>query len=64
VGVQGVEEGAQDAALGGSCVEDQGVRGDGAHPHHLSPIQQEVQDPAAQVGVEAQVSEFWRGQWC
>ncbi len=56
--VQGVQEWAEDAALRGTSVEDQGRWGVVAHSDHLTSACQEVQDPAAQRSVQSQSLEL------
>ena len=46
--ILGVQQGAQNAALGCSSVKDEGERALSAHPHHLWSGCHEVKDPYAQ----------------
>ena len=54
MGEQGVQEGAEHAPLWGPCVEDQRSGGVVSYLHHLGVALQEVQDSAAQGGVQIQ----------
>ena len=58
LGEQGVQEAAEQAPLWGPCVEDQRSGGVIAYLHHLATACQEVQDPAAQGGVQTQAPEL------
>ena len=51
---QGVQEGAEHAPLWGPCVEDQQSGDVVSYLHLLAAARQEVQDPVAQGGVQAQ----------
>ncbi len=55
---QGVQEGAEHAALRGASVESQGGGFRAAYPHSLRSAHQEVQDPVTDGGVEPRVSEL------
>ena len=54
MGEQGVQEGAENAPLWGTSVDDQRSADVVSYLHHLGPARQEVQDPVAQGGVETQ----------
>lgn len=58
--VYGVQQGAQNAALGFffSGVKDASGRGVSTHPQNRESAKQEVKDPHAQWGVLSQVLEF------
>ncbi len=56
--VQGVQECAEDAALRGTSVEDQGRCCIVVHSDHLTSACQEVKDPAAQRSVQSQSLEL------
>ena len=53
-----VQYGAEDATLGGSCVQGEVSGGVFAHPDDLGPGGQEVQDPGAQGDVQTQLNQL------
>lgn len=50
--VQRIKKGAENTTLRCSCVQGQGGRSDGPHPHHLAADRQEIHDETAYVGVK------------